>query len=216
MKEVSVSHAKKRLLDRLKRGGETTAGELADDLGLTDVAVRQHLAALSDHGLVQRRTLPPTGRGRPAVSWSLTAVANDCFPERHAELTVGLIRAARQAVGEDGLERILHVRADEQIQSYRNQMPPGTASLKKRVESLARIRTAEGYMAEASRESDGSYLIIENHCPICEAARACSGLCDAELRVFRAALGPHATVERVEHLLNDDRRCVYRIRPSKP
>ncbi len=62
--------------------------------------------------------------------------------------------------------------------------------------------------------ASGGYLLVEHHCPICEAATACSGLCAAELDVFQAALGEGARVERVQHLLSGDERCVYRVTPA--
>lgn len=211
MDETQVSEAKRRLLDRLKLGTATTAGDLARGLGLTDVAVRQHLLTLEQHGLVLQQPTAPQGRGRPAVMWSLTDLAQSLFPERHAELTVGLIEATRQAVGEEGLGKILDVRAQRQTESYRKTLPPESAPLGKRVEALAVQRTAEGYMAQVFREANGVYVLIEHHCPICDAAKCCLGLCTAELDVFRRVLGPDVSVERTEHLLSGDHRCVYRI-----
>jgi predicted ArsR family transcriptional regulator len=32
-----------------------------------------------------------------------------------------------------------------------------------------------------------------------------------ELEIFQAALGEDATIERIEHILMGDRRCVYRV-----
>ena len=65
-------------------------------------------------------------------------------------------------------------------------------------------------MAEVKRDGTG-FLFIENHCPICAAATACQGFCASELDLFRSALGPGVSVERAEHILSGDRRCVYRI-----
>jgi predicted ArsR family transcriptional regulator len=88
--------------------------------------------------------------------------------------------------------------------------------LKRRVEALAKIRAEEGYMAEArdgGREGGrGVYLLVENHCPICAAARACRGLCQRELELFQEVLGPDVAVERLDHLLSGARRCSYAIR----
>ena len=67
-------------------------------------------------------------------------------------------------------------------------------------------------MAEVTAAPDGSFLLSENHCPICVAARACQGLCRSELALFRAVLGPGVEVERSEHILAGARRCAYRIR----
>jgi predicted ArsR family transcriptional regulator len=208
--DEAITGARRRVLERLKRTGPATAGELAGDLGLTDVAVRQHLAALEGAGLVESAKQPPAGRGRPSRLWSLTPVADSFFPDRHADLTVDLIDATRRAFGDDGLMRIVKVRARDQLSLYRRAVP-ASASLRKRVEALARQRTAEGYMAEVVQEKPGIYLLIEHHCPICDAAKRCSGLCAAELDVFRRTLGRGVIVERTTHLLSGGDRCVYRI-----
>lgn len=68
-------------------------------------------------------------------------------------------------------------------------------------------------MAHAERRSDGSYLLIENHCPICAAAQACQGFCANELALLRETVGNGARVERVDHLIEGARRCAYRIQP---
>ncbi len=211
MDAAQVSDAKRRFLDLLKRLGASTAAWLAEAFGMTDVAARQHLGDLEQQGLVSQERQVPKGRGRPAVLWTLTERAQGIFPDRHSELTVGLIEAMREAVGDDGLRRVIDVRAREQITAYRRVMPPASASLRKRVEALARQRSAEGYMAEVISEGRGSYLLIEHNCPICEAAKCCTGLCGAELEVFQQSLGPDVTVERTEHLLSGQQRCVYRI-----
>ena len=53
--------------------------------------------------------------------------------------------------------------------------------------------------------------LIENHCPVCSAARACTGLCANELQVFQDVLGDEVRVAREEHILQGARRCVYRV-----
>ncbi len=206
-----MSGAKRRLLERLKRGGETTTAALAGEMKLTEVAIRQHLAALEGVGLVEQRTRAPDGRGRPAILWSLTDLSQECFPERHAELTVGLIEATREAVGEEGLQRIIDARARRQVEAYRAALPPRNAPLVERLTALARRRTAEGYMAEVVQEEPGSFLLIEHHCPICDAARCCVGLCGAELTVFQQSLGSDVDVVRSKHLVSGDDRCVYEV-----
>jgi predicted ArsR family transcriptional regulator len=57
-------------------------------------------------------------------------------------------------------------------------------------------------------------VLVENHCPICVAAKTCQGYCRAELDTFRAVLGPDAKVERTEHIVQGDRRCAYRVSPE--
>jgi predicted ArsR family transcriptional regulator len=56
-------------------------------------------------------------------------------------------------------------------------------------------------------------LLLEHHCPICDAASACQGLCRAELDLFRETLGGDVEVTRAQHVLSGDLRCAYRVSP---
>jgi predicted ArsR family transcriptional regulator len=85
--------------------------------------------------------------------------------------------------------------------------------LPERVQALALARDVEGYMAEVEAQGDGSLLLVENHCPICAAARDCQNFCRSELEVFQRVLGPACSVVREEHILAGERRCAYRIKP---
>ena len=179
------------------------------------MAVRQHLAALEDEGLVEHRE-ERRGVGRPTRLWHVSEDAGAHFPDSHADLTVDLLDSMREAFGEEGLDKLLITRARRQLAGYRAQMPAADAPLGKRVAALAKIRTEEGYMAVSRKERDGSFLLIENHCPICAAARVCQGLCRDELSIFQKLLGKDVRVERAEHLLDGARRCVYEVRPLDP
>jgi predicted ArsR family transcriptional regulator len=208
-----LTDAKRRILDRLKRADTLTAPEVAAAFDLTDTAVRQHLEALEQAGLVERTASRPQGRGRPPVRWRLTPLAHDLFPDRHADLTVELIAAIRESVGEEGLDRIVASRAARQRAAYRKALPdPARSSVKVRVRRLADLRSAEGYLAEAVPDGR-DMLLLEHHCPICDAASVCQGLCRAELELFQEALGDDVTVTRTQHVLSGGLRCAYRISP---
>jgi predicted ArsR family transcriptional regulator len=149
--------------------------------------------------------------GRPARQWRLTGEASARFPDTHGELTVEIITAVRAAFGEAGMDKLLAERTRHQLDQYRARMRPAGGSIARRAQLLAEIRREQGYMAECTRLPDGSFLLAENHCPICAAAATCQGLCREELALFRAALGEKARVERTDHILAGARRCAYRI-----
>lgn len=211
MKPAAGTSARDSICFYLKTKGPQTAAQLAARLDVTTMAVRQHLAVLETEGAatydVERRAI-----GRPAHVWRLTEAARTRFPDSHAELSAGIIAAARAAFGTDGLAKLIAERTKQQTKRYRERLPGPKTPLAKRVAALAALRKEEGYLAEWSRQRDGAFVLIENHCPICVAARACQGLCDGEIELFRGALGRGVQVERTEHLLANGRRCVYRIR----
>jgi predicted ArsR family transcriptional regulator len=204
--------ARDKVLFLLKSRGPQTPTQIARRLGITEVAVRQHLRRLQDEALVEgieeRR-----GVGRPARVFGTTPAAAARFPNTHADLSVELIAAVRAAFGDDGLDKLLAERTRRQLRFYRSRIGNQTG-LEARVAALARIRAEEGYMASWSKLPDGAYLLVENHCPICIAARACQGLCRDELTVFRRLLGSGVDVSRTEHVLGGARRCAYRIVPG--
>ncbi len=205
--------SRRALLDSLKADGPQDAASLADRLAVTPMAVRQHLYQLQEEGLVETSTLPrPVGR--PAKLWSLTEAAERLFPDSHAELTVSLLDNLKVALGDEGMERILDARATQMADAYRP-LIAARRSLKGRLTALAEQRAREGYMARAERDEDGTWWLLENHCPICAAATACQGLCRIEQQVFQQVLGDEVRVERTEHILDGARRCAYRITPTE-
>jgi predicted ArsR family transcriptional regulator len=203
---------RRAIVKLLKTQGAMHSAALAKRLRLTPMAVRQHLYALQRERLVasDERPVPV---GRPAKHWRLTRQADTLFPDAYAELNVALIDAVGQTFGPKGLQRVIESRSASQKVDYARRIVP-SATLKERLRQLADVRTEEGYMAEVRPDGRGRFLFIENHCPICAAATACQGFCTTELDLFRAVLGPDVSVERTEHIISGDRRCVYRVRTA--
>jgi len=209
-----LKSAPSRVLHLLKQGGARDAASLADDLSVTPTAVRQHLAELLRRGLVtfhdERSPL-----GRPVKVWSTASAAEPCFADRHANLFHSFLDATAERFGENGLAEVVHGCASLQTRDYRERIPR-EGSLAQKLSNLASLRNEEGFMASLVEETDGSFQLIERHCPIRQAASRCPLFCDAELTLFRDVLGPGVEVERVEHLLGTDQRCCYRIRSTDP
>lgn len=204
-----------RLLHAIKLNGPMSASDLASRLGITSIAIRQHLRSLEDDGLVTFEEL--RGRvGRPSKIWHLTAAANGEFPDQHSFLTVQLLQAIRQSLGEGGLRTILKTWKDREIARYKCHLPEHPVTLSQRLQVLVSSRRQQGYMAEMSRQPDGSLHLIENHCSIRDAAACCPEMCSLEKEAFEGALGDDVDLTRVEHILGGDRRCVYVLRETTP
>jgi predicted ArsR family transcriptional regulator len=202
--------ASHRLLVILKTRGPQTTAELGVVLGITRAAVRSQLTKLAAEGLAAATSEPTCGVGRPAQFWSLTSEGNARFPDAHADLTIQLMRVIRTQLGELAVERLIEAQAAESLSGYMKAMEDA-GELQNKVARLAELRSREGYMAEWYAEGD-AYVLVENHCPICTAAKACPGLCQSEIETFRKVLGDGVSVERTELISNGDRRCTYRIR----
>jgi predicted ArsR family transcriptional regulator len=210
MRQVEALHRNRdRILFHLKARGEQTAASVGARFGMTPAGARQHLVVLAADGLVESedRTM---GRGRPRKFWRLTTRGHGRFPDRHSDLTVDLLAATHSVFGERGLNRLIRHREQAMMADY-GQRIQRARSLREKLKVLAERRSGEGYMASVTTEKDGSFLLIEDHCPICAAAEKCQGLCRSELSIFRSVLGSDVEVERIDHILAGARRCAYRI-----
>ena len=201
-----------QILFLLKTRGARSAQEVAEHLGMTSMGARRQLEAAQEKGLVETQDVP-SKIGRPARQWCLTTAGHARFPDRHSDLTVQLIDQARVVFGEAGLERLIAAR-DEAIEANYMLALGEQLDMAARAAALAQIRNAEGYMADTQVQPDGSVLLIENHCPVCAAAKACQNFCRSELDIFQRVMGEACRVERTEHILAGARRCVYVIRPA--
>lgn len=211
---TELADSQDAILMSLKQRGPQTAKALGEKLAMTTMGVRQHLAALREKDLVEEGVETQQGRGRPVRPWQLTDKAQNRFPDTHSQITVDLIASVREVFGEGGLDKLIEKRTRQTLLLYRKSVDK-QPSLGKKVQALAELRSAEGYMAEAVKEDGLTWLLIENHCPICAAATACHGFCRSELETFQSLFKGIAKVERTNHILQGARRCAYVISPAK-
>ncbi|PFG45427.1 transcriptional regulator [Vibrio sp. ES.051] len=197
-----------RILQIVKRDGSVTAKQLSSELGMTTMGARQHLQSLEDDDILSIHDVK-VKVGRPARHWSLTPKGHEQFADRHGELTIQFIEAVEHIFGQDGLDKVTSEREKITLQTYRQHLAQYD-DLESKLEALVSLREQEGYMAELEKDEHG-FILIENHCPICKAATRCPSLCQSELNVFQSLLGHETKIERTEHLISGQRRCVYRI-----
>jgi predicted ArsR family transcriptional regulator len=206
----TLSPNQDKILYQIKRLGPQTAKALADRVGVTTMGIRQHLGQLEADGLVSAQEPQPQNRGRPVKSWKLTEAGHQRFPDAHAQVTVEIIASVRDLLGDAALDQIIDHRAENSFLLYQKELK-NHDSLQDKIVALARLRSDEGYMAEAESMDENSFRLIEQHCPICIAATACQGFCRSELQVFKQLFAGMAEVTREDYLLDGARRCSYAI-----
>ncbi len=197
-----------RILMLLKMRGGATSQLIAEELAITKEGARKHLLNLSEEGLV-KATVKSEGVGRPSTYYSLTNKGLSRFPDTHAEVTVQLLKSVKKLLGDNALDLLISDRETVVYDKYTKEMQ-GTETLEQKLEVLSKKRSEEGYMAEWKKEGD-EYFFIENHCPICAAATICQGFCRSELHNFKQLVGSGYNMERVEYIVENGNRCVYKI-----
>lgn len=199
-----------KIIQFLKIEGPLTAKILAGKLKLTTMGVRQHVLVLEESGDVVFQD-EKVARGRPTRHWSLTEKGHSRFEDRHDELTTQILDSVITLFGDDGLEKMISHRELTAMSNYRLALAD-RYGVEEKLQMLAELRTAEGYMATVE-EIDGVFWLMENHCPICTAAAKCITFCRSELHMFQTLMDDVATVSREEHILEGARRCAYKVLP---
>lgn len=206
-------YTRRAILIAIKTNGSMTADALGRALGVSPVAVRQHLAALEAEGLVatsvERRTV-----GRPVHRYAITSAGDETFPRTYDELANALLDEHRAAHGDAAVDELFGRNRRRLQAGYELRMEG--RDLAARVRELARIQDEGGYMAEAREEPDGTFLLVEANCAICRVARRHPAVCEQELAMFRALLGARASIVRERHIPSGDTVCAYRVRRGRP
>jgi DeoR family suf operon transcriptional repressor len=204
---------RRELLVNLRKRGEARAEELAEMLGVTVGAVRQHLQGLAAADLVEHREERP-GPGRPRHVYRLAPAAEALFPRAYGELTVELL----DYIGDEDPELI--ARAFERrrrARVARTLERLDGLSFDERVAEVARVLDEDGYLADAEPlPADGpdrpaGWRIREHNCAILAVAQRYGHACGAEIAFLREVL-PDAEVTRVSHILTGAHACAYEVR----
>jgi predicted ArsR family transcriptional regulator len=147
----------------LLRRGPVTVEELAQALGLTDNAVRAHLAALERDGLVAQQGLR-RGIGKPAYVFALTPDAERFFPKAYGALLHLMLDALGERLPPDEVDDLLR---DVGHRLAEGQAKP-TGDLRTRVEGAVELLGELGGLATVE-EQDGGFVIAGRSCPLAAA-----------------------------------------------
>ncbi|WP_213410761.1 helix-turn-helix transcriptional regulator [Xylanibacillus composti] len=208
MRQPDVS-TKQTILHILKTQGAHSVGELAVQLGVTEMAVRRHIQSLEKDGFLQSAAVK-LPKGRPLHRYMLAPEADKLFPKNYNVLALDLLEELEQ---EDSamVERLFERRKARLAERYTERMKGKTLSEK--VTLLAQIQDESGYMVRVHPDEEGGYTLVEHNCPISHVAYRYQQACRCELQLFRQLLD--SEVERTECLAKGGQKCSYQIRPRR-
>jgi predicted ArsR family transcriptional regulator len=190
---------RKTIVKMLKMRGPLGVGEMARQLGITEMAVRRHLNTLERDGYIDSQIVRQS-MGRPMHVYRLTEAAEDLFPKNYHALTLDLL-GELEGEGAADVGVLFGKRKVKLAQKYGPVMEG--KPLKERVAALADIQNANGYMVDG-------FELKEHNCPISQVANRYNVACECEQQLFEGLL--QADVQRTECLANGGGKCVYKIK----
>ncbi len=197
--------ARSGILDSLKRAGEMTASELAEKIGITAVAARQHLAVLEAEGLVASEPRR-SGVGRPSDVYWLTEKGMETFPRLYDEFLLTVLTAVTELDGEKGLDRILEWRNADAVRAHGRRLQD--LEPRARAKALYEMLEASGHLPEMEERRD-EIVVTEHNCPISRVSRRFPRICVSELELLHRLT--RLPVTRDACLAEGARVCRYHI-----
>lgn len=183
MLEILGTRQKELLQLLLKNKAGMTVDELSGQLSITRNAVRQHLAALENDGLVKKGATRASG-GRPEQLHVLTDKGKECFPRHYAWFAQLLIESVQQQVGADGLADRLRTMGTQVGKQLRAQHPE-LVSRSEKIQKLSEIMEQLGYNAR-STGGDKAKAIEADNCVFHTLALTNPNVCQFDLALLSA------------------------------
>jgi DeoR family suf operon transcriptional repressor len=194
------------LLVVLKKAQPLTAGELAERFGLTPNALRRHLKVLEEDGVV-RYQREVRGVGAPVFAYRLTEAGEAVFPRRYASVLASALEALQATRGAPAVSNVL-AREWDALAIEAGPVLEGLP-LAERVQLVAELLTARGYMAEGAAVSEDAATLRIHNCAMCEIAEQFPEACDVEARELSRLLD--APVARRAHRFGGCGSCAYDV-----
>lgn len=179
---------------------------LAQLLGITRNAVRQHLMSLERDGLLTKGSSQPSG-GRPEQLFVLTAKGQELFPRKYSWFSELLLGQLAVQLGRDGLQTKL-MEMGRSVGASMQPRLPATRDPAVRVAAVAELMTEIGYEATAGSDRDGPVIEARN-CVFHQLAEKCPEVCAFDIALLTACSGC-----RVEHsacMVRGEEVCRFRF-----
>ena len=157
---------------RLLRRGQLSVEELAESLGLTDNAVRAHLATLEGEGLVHQAGIRRDGTvGKPATLYGLAPETSVLLSRAYAPVLAALVGELGERMPSTQLEELFRAVGRCLSSAFRSD-----ASLDERVRTGASMLIELGAEADLV-QTEAGYEIRGYGCPIGQAVASCPATC---------------------------------------
>jgi len=188
----------------LIRGSTKTVNELAEELGLTDNAVRAHLLSLERDGLIKQSGIQ-RGTRKPHFAYKLTDEAEHLFPKAYDALLNQLIAVLKGRLTPMALEEVLREvgrsLAGSQAASYKN------GDLDSRIGRALNALEAIGGAARIEKEKKNFFICSES-CPLSAAVAEHPEVCRLAETLMSEIIGLEVR-ERCDR--NGSPRCRFEI-----
>ncbi|MDQ3267439.1 MAG: HTH domain-containing protein [Pseudomonadota bacterium] len=208
MLELLGSRQQELLKLLLKNKGGLTLEELSEYLKITRNAVRQHIAALENNGIVTEGVTRPSG-GRPEQLYVLTDEGKEFFPRNYSWFAQLMVESIAQELGVAGLRE----RLGNMGEGVAQQLISQNSVLKTReqkVGKLSEVMEELGYNTRSFVANSDALTIEADNCIFHNLAMKSPEICQFDLALLSTFTD--STVNHEECMAKGGKVCRFKFK----
>jgi len=206
---VHPKSTKAQILSLLKTSEGLSITEIAEELDITDMAVRRHIHSLELDNLITSVTNRQT-KGRPSKLYQLSQAGEELFPKKYKQLSIDILQELKAAGQESLIAELFTKRKKRLVEKYKFEV--SGLSFDEKLDVLKSIQDAEGFMSEITIEN-GVVHFKEFNCPYVETAKEFRQICASEKELVKELLQTDAV--KVESCMALGGSCCHYIISQK-
>lgn len=199
------------ILEALKTSGGMPVSDLAREVDMSYMGVKQHCLKLTRLGYLEEWRIPRGKKevGRPEKLYRLTSKCDPLFPEGGVGLTLAVLKGVRDMYGDSAPEKLLFHHFQELRNEWRPKLKAGK-SLVEKATRLADLRDKAGWFSRCHYDTETGFRIEEFHNPLARIYEVYPNAVRMEVQMMEQLLGTR--IVRDEAVVGKGRkRVVYEI-----
>jgi len=203
-----MQSTRQEILGILKAERQATVEDLAKRLELTPMTIRHHLNVLQAQMLVEASKVHRSQKvGRPRLVYTLTAAADELFPQSYGDLARYLVTEVKEAMGNDATQEIFRRVAHR----LAKEAPPAVEGQRfvDRLVQIVEFLESRGFVVTWEKAHEG-YLLTNANCPYRRVTSEHREVCIMDSTLIEDLLG--VKPERLSSMQRGDELCRYLLR----
>lgn len=190
--------SKAAIIESLKRSDGLPVSEVAKEVDMSYMGVKQHCINLEKAGFVTSWRVPRKEVGRPEKLYRLTDKCDELFPVAGLDLTKELLEGVKSIFGDTAPEKLFLSYFESKKEAWAKKLSK-ESSVTNKATKLVEIRETEGYFSKISFSSEDGLEIVEFHNPLEPLFASYPTLKRLEDQLFTDLLGVEVNRSIVEH-----------------
>ena len=202
-----MTATREKVLQTLLTRPKRTINELAEEVGISPISVRHHIASLEADNLVASEE-ERHGVGRPRQVYSLTEAGMEMFPTRYVRLTVRLLEQLKENLPGPIVDKLFTQIAQGLAKEFASDAQAENMNIEQRLDLVKMALQQEGFNIEWEQQGN-EYHIREISCPYYHVGQNHPEVCSVDQVFISTILS--APAEKTKCILNGDTHCTYVI-----